>query len=55
MGHIDARIDQDVDQGLGSRPTKPVPLTVEVYFDVRGLRHEQIVAHRRIPTCSLTQ
>jgi hypothetical protein len=36
-------------------PTKPVPLTVEVYFDVRDLRHEQIAAHRRMPACSLTQ
>jgi hypothetical protein len=55
MGHINARIEQDVDQGLGAWPTKPVPLTAEVYFDVRNLRHEQIVAHRRIPACSLTQ
>jgi hypothetical protein len=35
MGHINARIEQHVDQGLGARPAKPMPLTVEVYFDVR--------------------
>ena len=35
VGHIDARIEQHVDQGLGARPAKPMPLAVEVHFHVR--------------------
>jgi hypothetical protein len=35
MRHINARIEQHVDQGLGARPAKPMPLTVEVHFHVR--------------------
>ena len=36
MGHINARIEQHVDQGLGAQPAEPMPLTVEVHFHVRG-------------------
>ena len=35
IGHINARIEQHVDQGLGAWPAKPMLLTVEFYFDLR--------------------
>ena len=55
VGYIDARIEQDVDQGLGARPAKAMPLTSEVYLDVRDFCHEQMLGHRWMPARLLTQ
>jgi hypothetical protein len=35
MGHINARIEQHLDQGLGAWPAQPVLATVEFYIDLR--------------------
>ena len=45
--HIDAGIEQHVDQSLAVWPAKPMPLTVEVDFHVGDFRHEPMVCDRR--------
>jgi hypothetical protein len=55
MGHVNARIEQHVDQAPTVRPAQPMPLTIQVDFDVRNFCHEPMVSYRNVTTCVRAQ